>query len=327
MGVIKAAVAATLLVTGITGLECNPSSAAEEYPSATVTIVVPFPAGGTADILPRLVAEVLRGKLGQSVIVENRPGAGGNIGAEYVARAKPDGYTLLASPPGPLAINQVLYKQLAYDATKFVPITILGTVPNVLIVSPKVEVRSVQALIEQAKKNPGKIAFASQGIGSTSHLTGHLFEMKAGINLLHVPYKGTAPALNDLIGGHVDLMFDNLASSLAQHRAGTAKILAVASLTRTAVLPDMPTVAESGLPDFQSVTWFGLVAPADTSPAIVVKLNQVVVEALRQPDVHKRFLDMAVQPLGDTPAETSRFIKEESALWGKVINAAKVKLD
>jgi tripartite-type tricarboxylate transporter receptor subunit TctC len=327
VGAIKSAVAAALLVAGIAGPGCKPSFAAEGYPATTITIVVPFPAGGTADILPRLVADLLRAKWGQSVIIENRPGAGGNIGAEYVARAKPDGYTLLASPPGPLAINQILYKQLAYDATKFVPITILGTVPNVLIVSPKVEARSVQMLIEQAKKNPGKITFASQGVGSTSHLTGHLFEMKAGINLLHVPYKGTAPALNDLIGGHVDLMFDNLASSLAQHRAGTAKILAVASLTRTAVLTDVPTVAESGLPGFQSVTWFGLVAPANTPPAIVVELNQAVVETLRQPDVRERFLGIAVEPLGDTPAETVRFIKEENARWGEVINAANVKLD
>ena len=327
MAIIKSAVAAALLAAGIAVLGCRPSLAAEVYPSATVTIVVPFPAGGTADILPRLVANVLHAKWGQSVIIENRPGAGGNIGAEYVARANPNGYTLLASPPGPLAINQTLFKQLAYDATKFVPITILGSVPNVLIVSPKVEARSFQALIEQAKKNPGKITFASQGVGSTSHLTGHLFEMAAGINLLHVPYKGTAPALNDLIGGHVDLMFDNLASSLSQHRAGTAKILAVASLTRSAVLPDIPTVAESGLPGFHSVTWFGLVAPANTPPAIVVKLNQIVVEALRQPEVHKRFLEMAVEPLGDTPAETARFIKEESARWGEVINTANVKLD
>jgi len=325
MAIGKLAVAA-LVAAGVAGLWGKQSSA-QEYPSTTITIVVPFPAGGTADLLPRIVADVLRAKWGQSVVIENKAGAGGNVGAEYVARAKPDGYTLLASPPGPLAINQNLYKTLAYDSTKFVPITILGTVPNVLIISPKMTAGSLAALVKEAKEKPGKITYASQGAGSTSHLTAGLFENMAGVKLVHVPYKGTAPALNDLIGGHVDLMFDNLGSSLAQHRAGTAKILAVASPTRTAVLPDMPTISESGLPGFQAVTWFGLVAPAGTPPAIVTKLNQAVVEALRRPEVRSKFLEVAVEPVGGTPEETGRFIKEESVRWGEVIKANNVKLD
>ena len=237
---------------------------AEAFPSSPVTIVVPFPAGGTADFLPRVVADIMSRRWNQPVVIENISGAGGNIGAERVARAKPDGYTLLASAPGPLAINHNLYKSLPYDPTKFAPITVLGTSPNVLVVSPKVTAQSVNDLITLAKSNPGKVTYASQGAGSTSHLTASLFASTAGVELVHVPYKGSAPAVNDLLGGHVDIMFDNLASSLAQHRAGKLRILAVADRNRASALPDVPTIAESGFPGFLGVAWGGLGVPAGT---------------------------------------------------------------
>lgn len=326
MGVAKAIVIAALAAGSIAWSQA-PSVAADEFPTAGMTIVVPFPAGGTADTLPRIVAEILREKWKQPVTIENRSGAGGNIGAEYVAHAMPDGYTLLAAPPGPLVINQSLYKTLKYDANKFVPITIFGAVPNVLAVGPHMKVGSVRALIDDAKANPSKITYASQGLGSTSHLTASLFEIKAGVKLVHVPYKGSAPALNDLMGGHVDLMFDNLGSSLALHRAGKLKILAVAAASRAAMLPDIPTVAEAGLPDFQSVTWFGMVAPPNVPDAVAQKISHAVAEALRRDDVRKQYRDMAVEPIGGTPQETAAFFAQERARWSEVIKAANLKLD
>jgi tripartite-type tricarboxylate transporter receptor subunit TctC len=300
---------------------------AEAFPSSTVTIVVPFPAGGTADLLPRIVADIMSRSWNQPVVIENISGAGGNIGAERVARAKPDGYTLLASAPGPLAINHNLYKSLPYDPTKFAPITVLGTSPNVLVVSPKITARSVEELITFAKSNPGKVTYASQGAGSTSHLTASLFESMAGVELVHVPYKGSAPAVNDLLGGHVDIMFDNLASSLAQHRAGKLRILAVADRNRASALPDVPTIAESGLPNFLSVTWFGVVAPPKTPEPLITQINRAIVEALQRPEVRSRFLEQGAEPIGNTSADMARFIAEESARWGQVIKTAKMTLD
>jgi len=300
---------------------------AEAFPSSPVTIVVPFPAGGTADFLPRVVADIMSRRWIQPVVIENISGAGGNIGAERVARAKPDGYTLLASAPGPLAINHNLYKSLPYDPTKFAPITVLGTSPNVLVVSPKVTAQSVNDLITLAKSNPGKVTYASQGAGSTSHLTASLFASTAGVELVHVPYKGSAPAVNDLLGGHVDIMFDNLASSLAQHRAGKLRILAVADRNRAPALPDVPTIAESGLPNFLSVTWFGVVAPPNTPESLTTQINRAIVEALQRPEVRNRFLEQGVEPVGNTSADMARFIAEESARWGQVIKTAKVTLD
>ena len=300
---------------------------AEAFPSSTVTIVVPFPAGGTADLLPRIVADIMSRSWNQPVVIENISGAAGNIGAERVARAKPDGYTLLASAPGPLAINHNLYKSLPYDPTKFTPITVLGTSPNVLVVSPKITARSVKDLITLAKSNPGKVTYASQGAGSTSHLTASLFESMAGVELVHVPYKGSAPALNDLLGGHVDIMFDNLASSLAQHRAGKLRILAVADRNRAPALPDVPTIAESGLPNFLSVTWFGVVAPPKTPEPLITQINRPIVEALQRPEVRSRFLEQGAEPVGNTSADMAHFIAEESARWGQVIKTAKVTLD
>lgn len=297
------------------------------YPNRLVKIIVPFPAGGTADVLPRILADKLSAKWGQPVIVENRAGAGGNIGAETVAKADPDGYTLLASPPGPLAINQNLYKKLAFDPTKFVPITVMATVPNVLAVKSTLPVDSVKALIAHAKAKPGTVTFASQGNGSTSHLTAVMFESMAGVQMVHIPYKGTAPALTDLLGGQVDVFFDNLGSSLTYHQSGKLKILAVASPERVPSLKDVPTIAEVALPGFRSVTWFALVAPPGTPAPIAAQIQAAIKEALQLPDVHKRFLDQSAEPIGGSPAETASFIKDEVARWGKVIKSAKVTVD
>jgi tripartite-type tricarboxylate transporter receptor subunit TctC len=318
---------AAMVSVGIFGTHKVATYAAEAFPSSPVTIVVPFPAGGTADFLPRIVADFVSRSWNQPVVIENISGAGGNIGAERVARAKPDGYTLLASPPGPLAINHNLYKSLPYNPTKFAPITVLGTSPNVLVVSPKITARSVEDLITLAKSNPRKVTYASQGAGSTSHLTASLFESMAGVELVHVPYKGSAPAVNDLLGGHVDIMFDNLASSLAQHRAGKLRILAVADRNRAPALPDVPTIAEAGLPNFLSVTWFGVVAPPNTPEPLITQINRAIVEALQRPEVRSRFLEQGAEPVGNTSAEMARFIAEESARWGQVIKTAKVTLD
>ena len=317
--------AAAVVVAGLSLLAASQSTAQSSFPSSTVKIIVPNPAGGTADALPRIIADALSNVWKQAVVVENRPGAAGNVGAESFSRAAPDGYTLLASPPTTLAINQSLYKKLNYDPTKFKPITILGSSPNVLIVNPKLGVATVKELIEKAKADPGAIAYGSQGIGATSHLTTALFETMAGVKFNHVAYRGTAPAMNDLVGGHILFMFDNLASSLPQHQAGTLKILAVCTPERSPHLPDVPTMSEAALPGFVSIAWFGLVAPPDTPDEIVAKINKDVVEVLKTEEVRKRFLAHGAEPIGNTVQETAAFLERERAQWGGVIDKAKLK--
>jgi tripartite-type tricarboxylate transporter receptor subunit TctC len=301
--------------------------AQEDYPSKPVKMIVPYPAGGTADTLPRILGERLREKWGQPIVVENRSGAGGNIGAEAVARAEADGYTLLASPPAPIAVNQSLYKKLAFDPATLVPVTVMAAVPNVLVVHPSVTAKSVQELIAFAKANPRKLNYASQGSGTTSHLTANLFQSMANVELVHVPYKGTAPALTDLLGGQVDLMFDNLGSSLAHIRTGKLRALGVGSVKRVASLPDVPTIAESGLPKFQSVTWFAIMAPPKTPAAIVTRISTAVSDVLKHPDVIKRFEELSAEPVGGTPAETAAFIQEEVVRWREVIRTAGVTVE
>ena len=318
---LSAAVAFSLHLT-----DCRADDATN-YPSQTIKIIVPFPAGGTADTLPRIVAEKLRQKWNQSVIIENRSGAGGNIGAEVVASSPPDGYTLLASPPGPIAINETLYKKLSFRPSELKPITVLGTAPNVLDVRPDFPARTVQALVDYAKANPGKVSFASQGNGSTSHLTAILFEKLTGTKMVHIPYRGTSPALQDIMGNTVDLFFDNLGSSMSLHLGGKLRILGVCDAERASSLPDVPTVREAGVPDFASVTWFALVAPKGTPDAILAKLNSAITEILREPDIQAQFLKLGVQPAPmDIPA-TARFLDEERARWGDIIRSAGVTLE
>jgi tripartite-type tricarboxylate transporter receptor subunit TctC len=315
-----------LAATGLSGLMPRMAGAQTNWPSQTVKIVVPFPAGGTADSVPRIVAEGLRPIWKQPVIIENRPGAAGNIGTAQVAGAEPDGYTLLAAPPPPIAINQHLYTNLSFDPAQLKPVIIMGASPNVVGVSNKLGVTSVKDLIERAKAKPGSINVANQGIGTTSHLTAALFETLAGVRFNQVPYSGTAPAMNDLVAGHVDLFFDNLSSSLSQHQAGTIKILAVCSTERATQLPDIPTVSEVALPGFSAIAWYAIMAPRDTPDAIVNKVNKDVAAVIQQPEVQKKLLDQATKPIANSPQEAAAFIVAESQLWGGVVKKAGLKI-
>jgi tripartite-type tricarboxylate transporter receptor subunit TctC len=300
---------------------------AQDYPARVVKMIVPFPAGGTADVLPRILAEWLSRKWGQSVIIENHTGAGGNIGAELVAKADPDGYTLLASPPPPLVINQNLYPHLEFDPLQFVPIIVMARVPNALVVNPdKIAANSIKDFIAYVQANPGKVTDATQGNGTTSQLTSEMFQMMAHAKLQNVPYRGSAPALNDLVAGSVDCMFDNLGVSLQLVKAGKLKLIAVASRQRMANLPDVPAMAES-LPGFESVTWYAVVAPPRTPAAVVNKVNAGINQALHDSEVQKRLAELSAEAVGGTPQETADYLKQESARWKNVITAAHVTLD
>src|SRR5215470_2896733 len=302
-----------------------PAAGAQDYPTRAVKIIVPFPAGGSADVLPRIVGEWLSRKWGQPVVIENRPGAGGNIGAELVYKAEPDGYTLLSAPPPPLVINHNLYPRLNFDPTQFEKIAVLARIPNSLVVAPKFAPRTVAEVIAYAKANPGKINSAIQGIGTTSHLTSEMFQMMAGVKFQHVPYTGSAPALNDLVGGSVDIMFDNLGVSLSLVKGDKLRLVAVASPKRMASLPDVPAIAET-LPGFESEAFYAVVAPPKTPAAIVNKINADINEALRQPELAPRFATLSAETVGGTPKETADYMQAEVERWNKVIKAANVKL-
>jgi tripartite-type tricarboxylate transporter receptor subunit TctC len=300
-------------------------AAAEDYPTRTVRIIVPFPAGGTADVMPRVVADWLSRKWGQPVVIENKTGAAGNIGAETAYRAEPDGYTLLSAPPPPLVINQNLYPKLGFDPTQFEPISVMGIVPNALIVNPdKIPAKSVAEFIAYAQANPGKITVATQGNGTTSHLTSELFQLMAKVKLLQVPYRGTAPALQGLLAGDVE--FDNLGVSLGLVKSGKLRLIAVGTERRMSALPDVPTIAET-LPGFASSAWFAVVAPPKTPAAVVAKVNADIAEAVRDPDVRKRLADLSADPVGGTVPETAAFMRAEVERWNNVIKAANVKLE
>ena len=308
-------------------LLASPCLAQAAYPNKPVRVVVPFPAGGSADVLCRIVGEKLSAAWGQPVIVDNRTGAGGNVGAEIVYRAEPDGYTLLCSPPPPLAINHNLYRTLPYDGTKFVAIGVLAVVPNVISARRDLPADTLGELIAFARVNPGKLTYASQGNGSTSHLAAQMLATMAGIELVHVPYKGEGPALVDLVAGRVDIFIGNISAALRFEKARQAKFLGLASRTRSAVAPGVPTTAELGLPELLASAWFALVAPPGTPDAIAQKVNTELAEALRQPDVRTRFLDLDAQPQGGTTAATAAFIREEEARWRAVIKSANVTLE
>ena len=315
----------TAIVAAVT-LAAAAAVHAQDYPVRPVKIIVPFPAGGTADVMPRVFGEWLSKKWGQPVVIDNRTGAAGNIGAEAVAKAEPDGYTLLSAPPPPLVINHNLYPKLNFDPTEFVPIVIMGRVPNALVVNAKLPQSSVADVIAYAKANPGKLTSATQGNGTTSHLTSELFQLMANVKFQHVPYRGSAPALTDLTAGSVDLMFDNLGVSLALVKGGQLKLLAVATEKRMASLPDVPTIAET-LPGFESAAWYGIVAPPKTPPAIAARINADVNEALRQSDIIARLAQLSAEPIGGTPQATAAYMREEVERWHKVIKAANVKLE
>ncbi len=301
-------------------------NAGQTWPQKPIKIVVPNPAGGTADLLPRLISEGLGARLGQPVIVENRAGAAGNIGAEYVYNAEPDGYTLLASPPTTLAINVSLYPKLNYEPSKFSPVSILALVPNALIVHPAVPANSVQELIAYARANPDKLSYASQGNGSTAHLTAELFKQKTGIRMIHVPYKGDAPAIADLLAGHVSVMFGNVAQASSHLKSGKLKVLAVTSSKRIASMPTIPALAES-VPGVVVVTWFAVAAPPKTPAAAVNRLSSSIAEVLRTPEIMRRLAEMGAEPVGSTPSEMAAWMRDDTERWGAVIKAGGITID
>jgi tripartite-type tricarboxylate transporter receptor subunit TctC len=297
--------------------------AQDAFPSRAVRIVVPYPAGGGTDILGRFVADQLRRKWGQSVVIENVGGGGGNIGAAALARAAPDGYTLMVAAPGPIATNHFLYKELNYDPTRLTPIALLTTGPYVLVLRKNFEGSTVKDLVDYAKANPGKVTAATPGAGGIGHLATVQFEMLAGIKTLIIPYRGLAPAVNDLIAGHVDLLFDTPTTSLALHRDGKVKMIATGTPERVREFPEIPTIAET-LPGYRSVTWYALVGPPQMAPALAERINKDVNEILVRPDNIERVRAIQMEPVTVTRAEAASFFAEETELWGKVIRQANV---
>ncbi len=304
------------------------AAAAQPYPSKPIRLVVPFPAGGTTDILAREVGQRLSLSLGQPVVIDNRPGAAGNIGSELVAKSAPDGYTLLMATVGTHAINPNLYARIPYDHVKdFAPVVLVAGVPNVLEVTPSLPVHSVADLINLAKEKPGQINFASSGSGTSIHLSGELFKTMAGVDMTHVPYKGSAPAITDLIGGQVQVMFDNLPSSLQQIKAGKLRAIAVTSAQRAPALPDVPTIAESGLPGFEATSWFGIVAPTGTPPTIIARINADVNQWLQSPEAKDKLLAQGAVAAGGSPEQFAAYIHAETEKWARVVKASGAKVD
>lgn len=319
---------ATISLLG--GLACSlvfPVAAQSNYPDKPVRIVVGFSAGGTTDVVARLLAKELSDEFGQSFVVENKPGAGSNIATEYVVRSPADGYTLLMMAVTS-SINQTLYPNLKFDITKdLVAIGLGAKVPNLLVVNPKLPINSVKELIDYANKNPGKLNFASSGAGTSIHMTGELFKLNTKIDISHIPYKGSSPALTDLVGGQVQMMFDNMPSALPLVQAGKLRALAVTAPKRSAAAPDVPTMAELGFEGFDVSSWFGLMAPAKTPDAIVQKINAAVAKALAKPEVQKRLLDLGAIPSPMTTAEFDAFVKKEVSTWGAVVKASGIRAD
>ncbi len=303
-------------------LAANLASAQDNYPSRVVRIVVPFPPGSGTDLLSRLVSDQLARKWNASVITENVPGASGNLGAADVFRSAPDGHTLLLCPPGPIATNKFLFKDLTYDSTRWVPISWLTTVPYVLIARTSFT-GDFKALMAHAKANPGKVTAAMPGPGGTAHLSAAYLEAVAGIKLVHVPYRGLGPAINDIVAGHVDMMFDTFTTSLPQHQAGKVKMVAVASPQRQPAVPDVPAIAEL-YPGYRSITWFGIVAPPGTPERSPIASIVTSPRSFRRPEVRNRLDEMKMEAVGSTRPEAARFFAEEAALWGKVIEDAKI---
>jgi tripartite-type tricarboxylate transporter receptor subunit TctC len=301
---------------------------AQAFPSKPVKLVIPFPPGGSLDAVGRAIADKLTQMWGQSVVVDNKPGAGGNIGADFVAKSAPDGYTVVMGALSTHAVNPSLYPKMPYDAVKdFAPISLVAITPNVLVVNPSLPVNSVKDLIAYAKANPGKLSFGSGSNGSAGHLAGELFKVDTGTDMVHIPFKGGAPALQALLAGDTQLMFDNLANSMQQVKAGKLKALAVTTEKRSALVPDLPTMAESGVPGFDISTWFGIMAPAGTPPDVIAKWNTDLVKVLNSPDMRERMTAQGAEAAPDTPAEFSAFIARELAKYARIVKASGAKVD
>ncbi|SHK01650.1 Tripartite-type tricarboxylate transporter, receptor component TctC [Roseomonas rosea] len=312
-----------LLGAALAASAARPLAAQPAWPDRPVRVVVPYPPGGSNDIVARLLCEALRERTGQPWIVENRSGAGGNIGADAVAKATPDGTTLLLTAPGPLTINNALFATMPYVASRdFAPLALVATVPIVLMTSPGLELRDVAGLIALAKAQPGRIAFGSSGNGSTNHLAGELFRSMAGIDIVHVPYRGAAPAMTDLVAGQIGMLFDNLPAVLPQVREGRVRALAVAGEKRASALPDLPTLAEAGLPGFQAEAWFGLAGPSGMAPPLRMRVASLVTEALAEPGLQAKLEATGAEPGKLTGEAFGAFLARERDMWSRVIEAS-----
>ena len=305
-----------------------PAGAQPAYPLRPISLVVPFPAGGSTDLVARVVAEKMSQDLGQQIVVENRGGAGGNVGSAAAAKADPDGYTLLMGTVATHALNPALYKKMPYDpVADFAPISLLVVVPNVLVVNPDFPAKDVAELIALLKAEPGKYSYASSGNGTPLHLSGELFKSMAGVDMVHVPYKGAGPALVDVMGGHVPIMFDNLPSSTEHIKAGKLRGLAVTTAERAPSMPDLPTIAEAGLPGYETYTWNALFAPAGTPPEVVARINEAAVKALADPDVQAKLMGFGAVVDGSTPEELAAHVQAELAKWAPVVKASGAQID
>jgi tripartite-type tricarboxylate transporter receptor subunit TctC len=318
-------VTASVLLAGRHASSQNSQPA--EYPSRPIRIIVCLPPGGGVDTVTRIVADGMQRRLGQPIVIENKAGQAGNLGAEAVWAAAPDGYTLLASQPAPITTNALLYKSVSFDPSGFTPVAVMTTIPNTLTVRADFPARNLDEFIAYVRANPGKVNYASQGSGTTSHLTAVMFELATGARLLHVPYRGTAPAINDLIGGHVDVFFNEFATSMEMQKAGKVRILAVTTPQRVAELADVPTMQEAGLAGFVSDTWNAISAPPKTPAPIVGKLNAVINDVLRTPEVRSHLALLHLQAVGGPPAQMAGIVRADMERWSAVIRAAKVTLE
>ena len=305
-----------------------PAAWGQAWPSKPIRIIVPFAPGGPADLLPRLIGPKLTEAWGQPVVVENKPGAGGNIGMDALAKAAPDGYTLVIGPNGNLVVNPHLYPNLPYDVFRdFTPVTLVASFSNVLVVNPEVPAKTVPELIALAKAKPGALSYGSPGTGSQAHLGGEFLKLMAGIDIIHVPYNGTAPAMRDLLGGQISFMFAQTSSALPQVQSGKLRALGVASARRSAQLPDVPTIAESGLPGFEAVSWYALLAPAGTPKEIVTRLQAEIARILQLPDIREKLALQGGEPVGNTPEQLSSMLKSESSRYADIVKRANIKAE
>jgi tripartite-type tricarboxylate transporter receptor subunit TctC len=301
---------------------------AGDYPEKPIRLIVPYPPGGTADMLARTIGQSMAIGLGQQIIIDNRAGAGGNIGADLAAKAAPDGYTIVMGTVATHAINPTLYPKMPFDAAKdFAPVILIATLPNLLVVNPSTPVKNVKELIALAKAKPGELAYASAGNGTSQHLSGELFKKMSGVDMIHIPYKGSAPAVTDLIGGQVQLMFDNIPSSLPQVRAGKLRALAVTGPRRSPVLPDLPTISEAGLPGFSITSWFALFAPAGTPAKILLRLNREAAKAIASKDLNQQWLDQGLEPAGGTADQLAEFRRVEAINWEKIVRQSGARVE
>ena len=316
--VLRAVAAATM------GAALMPAAfAADKFPSKPITMVVPFVAGGTTDILARIVGQSLGEELGQPVIIDNRAGAGGNIGGQFAARSAADGYTIFMGTVGTNAINEWLYKKMPFNPNKdFAPLTRVANVPNLLVANPQQPFKDVKELIAYAQANPGKVNFGSSGSGSSIHLSGELFKMMTKVDMVHIPYKGSAPAVTDLLGNQIAIMFDNMPSAIQHVRSGKLRPLAVTTAKRSPELPDVPTVAEAGVPGYEATSWFGLFAPAKVPADVQAKLHAAIIKVLQKPDVIKKIADQGGEVVTESQAEFAKFIAAENEKWKKVVKTS-----